>query len=66
VTLTTTRERAVIEVADDGRGFDPEQVPGGHFGVAMMGDLVHDAGGSFDVISAPGEGTRVRAEVPVE
>jgi two-component system, NarL family, sensor kinase len=66
VTLTTTRERAVIEVADDGHGFDPDQVPGGHFGVAMMGDLVHDAGGSFDVISAPGEGTRVRAEVPVE
>ena len=65
VALTTTPGRAAIEVADDGRGFDPGAVPSGHFGVAMMGDLVHDAGGIFDVISAPGEGTRVRVEVPL-
>jgi two-component system NarL family sensor kinase len=64
VSLSATGRRATIEVADDGRGFEPEQSRSGHFGVAMMGDLVRDSGGSFDVISAPGEGTIVRAELP--
>jgi signal transduction histidine kinase len=65
VTLSTAPGSAAFEVADDGRGFDPDDVPSGHFGVAMMGDLVRDGGGKFDVISAPGEGTRVRVEVPL-
>jgi signal transduction histidine kinase len=30
-----------------------------------MGDLVRDGGGSFDIVSAPGEGTRVHLEVPL-
>jgi signal transduction histidine kinase len=66
VSLVETGGRAVLEVADDGTGFDPndaERRSNGHFGLRMMGDMVRDAGGSFDVVSAPGEGTRVRAEV---
>ena len=60
--------RAVLEVSDDGRGFDirtVEQDSEGHFGLRMMGDLVRDAGGRFDLVSAPGEGTAVRMEVPL-
>jgi signal transduction histidine kinase len=66
VTLTATADRAALEVEDDGRGFSPGDVEAqsnGHFGLRMMGDLVRDAGGSFELVSAPGEGTRVRAEV---
>jgi two-component system NarL family sensor kinase len=66
VTLTATAGKATLEVEDDGRGFSPGDVEAqsnGHFGLRMMGDLVRDAGGSFELVSAPGEGTRVRAEV---
>jgi signal transduction histidine kinase len=56
--------RAVLEVADDGRGFDPAAVPEGHFGLRLLGDLARDAGGRLDVTSAPGAGTVVRMEVP--
>jgi two-component system, NarL family, sensor kinase len=66
VSLSATRAHAVLEVADDGAGFDPDEAegrPNGHFGLRMMGDMVRDAGGSFDIVSAPGQGTRVRAEV---
>src|SRR3954447_14545240 len=69
VSLGKTGDRAVLEVADDGAGFDPREAESrsnGHFGLRMMGDLVRDAGGSFDIVSAPGEGTRVRAEVALQ
>jgi signal transduction histidine kinase len=55
---------AVLEVADDGRGFDPAAVGDGHFGLRLLGDLARDAGGRLDVRSAPGEGTVVRLELP--
>lgn len=61
-------ETAAIEVFDDGRGFDGNAVDSGangHFGLRVMGDLVRDAGGSLEVASEPGAGTRVRAEVPL-
>lgn len=55
---------AVLEVADDGRGFDPAAVPDGHYGLRLLGDLARDADGRLDVRSAPGAGTVVRLEVP--
>jgi hypothetical protein len=33
---TLATNRLELEVADDGRGFDPEAVPTGHFGLAIM------------------------------
>lgn len=68
VTVEPARAGVALEVADDGRGFDTDagpESPNGHFGLRMLGDLVRDSGGSFDVVSAPGEGTRVRLEVPL-
>ena len=56
---------AVLEVVDDGRGFEPSAARTGHFGLRMLGDLARDAGGSLAVESRAGEGTRVRLEVPV-
>ena len=56
----------LVHVADDGRGFDPlgEPPPDGHLGLAMMRDLVEQAGGELAVASAPGAGTVIRARVP--
>jgi signal transduction histidine kinase len=61
-------EHAVLEVSDDGRGFDPavlEQRPAeGHFGLRLLQDLVGDAGGELTIRTAQGQGTRVRVAVP--
>ena len=59
------RERGLrFEVADDGHGFDPA---GGSSGVGLqnMTDRIGALGGELRIESVPGEGTRVRGEVPV-
>jgi two-component system, NarL family, sensor kinase len=59
---------AMLEVRDDGRGFDPSALAGrreqGHMGLQLLADLAEDAGGALEVSSAPGDGTTVRLEVP--
>jgi signal transduction histidine kinase len=58
---------AQLVVEDDGRGFVPaETPPSDHFGLRMLEDLVHDAGGTIDVDSEPGRGTRVKIGVPLQ
>jgi signal transduction histidine kinase len=55
----------VLEVVDDGTGFEPASVPGEHrFGLRGTESLVREHGGTMDVESSPGSGTTVRVEVP--
>lgn len=66
--LSHDDHRAVITIKDNGVGFaEPTQEPAldGHFGLKAMESLVTDAGGSFTVTSRPGEGTEIRAGVPL-
>lgn len=55
------REASLL-VADDGRGFDSASVSG--FGLRGMDERVQLLGGSVDVDSAPGRGTRVLVRIP--
>lgn len=55
---------AHIEVTDDGQGFDPQAPMNGRHGLRGMRYRVESAGGEFEVESAPGEGTCVRARIP--
>lgn len=68
IALTVEDGEAHLEVADDGRGFDPavldDRPEEGHFGVRLVRDLVRDAGGRLVVESSPGEGTVLRVELP--
>jgi signal transduction histidine kinase len=51
---------AHIEIADDGRGFDLNTLPPAqHFGLRIMRERAERLGGTFQVESAPGQGTRV-------
>ncbi|MEU1751596.1 ATP-binding protein [Micromonospora matsumotoense] len=55
----------VIEVIDDGPGFDPATVPVHRYGLreSIRGRLA-EVGGRAEVTSAPGDGTRIRLEWP--
>jgi signal transduction histidine kinase len=53
----------VLEIEDNGRGFDPVNVPAGHLGLRTMADRVEQIGGILQIQSAPGGGTTVCARV---
>jgi len=65
VTISVTAEDGAIrfEVADDGAGFDPAATAG--HGFANMRDRVGAFGGTLEVESSPGAGTRVRGSLPL-
>lgn len=64
-------ERIWLEVSDEGRGFEPPDLNGDvgdhadHIGLLGMRDRVELVGGSFELASKPGAGTRIRVEVPL-
>ncbi|HEX4163554.1 MAG TPA: sensor histidine kinase [Acidimicrobiales bacterium] len=48
-----------LVIADDGRGFEPDNVDATRFGLVSMRERAASIGGSFSVDSAPGRGTRL-------
>ncbi|MDQ4098757.1 MAG: GAF domain-containing sensor histidine kinase, partial [Actinomycetota bacterium] len=56
----------VLSVADDGVGFDPDarSIAARRLGLVSMRERVEAVGGTFEIVSAPGQGTTVRASVP--
>ena len=66
VALQLSPSAVVLEIRDDGRGFDPTAVPGDHFGLQIMRERMASAGGSMTLESQPGQGTRLRAQWPAQ
>ena len=70
LTLRQTGPRIELEIEDDGRGFDPRDLQhragaAEGRGLASMKERTEYAGGVFEVTSAPGKGTRIRAVWPL-
>ncbi|HWV76423.1 MAG TPA: histidine kinase [Isoptericola sp.] len=71
LTLTYLHDAVALDVFDDGRGFDVDEVasravgPEGGFGLRAMRQRVEQLGGTITVESAPGEGTVVGVQLPV-
>ena len=66
VRLSQVGSTLVLEVIDDGSGFDVEAASRAsrRLGLVSMRDRAAGVRGSFSVRSAPGSGTQVRLEVP--
>ena len=62
-------DEVVLEVKDDGRGFDPGMVreqalQSHHFGILGMQEKAELVGGSIELISNPETGTEIHIQVP--
>jgi signal transduction histidine kinase len=57
---------AVLEIDDDGRGFDDLAVPGGRgMGLANLRSRAASIGGKLEITTVAGEGTTVRLSLPL-
>jgi two-component system, NarL family, sensor histidine kinase LiaS len=68
VRLHAERDGVVLEITDNGQGFDvvARQADAAGLGLRTMCDRVAEHGGVLAIDSAPGAGTRVRACFPLE
>ncbi len=67
VRATANLEELMIELCDDGVGFDPQKATTcpGHYGLIGLRERVHLIGGVLDIKSRPGTGTRIHICLPV-
>lgn len=68
VSLSGDRKAVVLDVADDGPGFDAPAALAehghGHFGLKLLAELASTGGGVLEVATAPGTGTHWRLRLP--
>jgi len=65
IDVSATDEELVLDVHDDGRGFDPRAARRGRWGMTTMRERAEAAGGQLHVDATPGQGTRIHARVPL-
>ncbi|WP_067816804.1 sensor histidine kinase [Nocardia inohanensis] len=69
LTLTYLGDQVVLDIADDGSGFDPAATVSGEqrgHGLPAMRARLRQLGGRLTIESVPGEGTVLSAVVPLE
>ncbi|WP_081839074.1 GAF domain-containing sensor histidine kinase [Thermogemmatispora carboxidivorans] len=70
LTLAVRDKMIVLQVQDNGRGFDPERAQeytrAGHFGLAGMSERAHLLGAQISIESLPGSGTSISVYLPYQ
>lgn len=64
VQLASADGQLFLCISDDGTGFDVNAEYPGHLGMHTMRERTEKAGGTFEIESTPGAGTRIRVRVP--
>lgn len=64
VTLTLTPHEVMLDVVDNGTGFNPEDIPDRSFGLEAMRQRLAESAGTVTIESEPGHGTTVSVYLP--
>lgn len=64
VDLRNSGTTCMLEIRDDGQGFDPTCTAAGHYGLLGLRERVQQFGGELQIQSAPGKGTRLSMSLP--
>lgn len=62
--LSVNAHGLVLQIQDDGIGFETTQTFPGHLGLRSIHERVARLGGQVDIQSAPGQGTALRVQLP--
>ena len=65
IEISRVENQVMLAVRDDGQGFDASRARRGRWGMTTMRERAEAAGGSLKVETAPGQGTRVVATLPL-
>jgi PAS domain S-box-containing protein len=65
VDLRQADRHLVVEIADNGVGFDPTGAYSGHLGLTSMRERAAALGADLAIESAPGQGTRLTVRLPI-
>jgi signal transduction histidine kinase len=65
IALELSETQVLLEISDEGVGFDPMRADSMQ-GIGLIGirERARELNGRSEILSAPGEGTRVRVEIP--
>ncbi len=64
LTLSENERQVIMTLADDGKGFKMDTVARGSYGLSTMQERAQKLGGSAEIISKYGSGTRVKITLP--
>jgi two-component system NarL family sensor kinase len=64
--LTESEDGLMLTITDNGRGFDAEHLPPGHFGLIGMRERARLLGGTLEMESGRRKGTRITVRLPLE
>ena len=62
--IDTSEDKIVVDVEDDGKGFNVEQAMENSMGIKVIKDRVEILKGNFNVDTAAGQGTRIGFNIP--
>jgi PAS domain S-box-containing protein len=63
VILKQSRKNVILEIVDDGRGFDPKKLDRAGWGLANMKERTKNINGKIRILSKPGQGTKITISV---
>jgi len=59
IMLHVDADLVTLQIRDDGCGFDPEDIPPGHYGLSMMRERAKTIGADLSITSQPGHGSEI-------
>jgi signal transduction histidine kinase len=65
VSFYSESQNLVLRITDNGCGFESNNIPSGHLGIAIMKERADSIGASFDLESSLGKGTEIVLTVPI-
>ena len=64
ICLSSLDDLIGLEIRDNGRGFNPEEGFPGHLGLRTMRERAEQLGGTVEISSVPGKGTKISVWLP--